>query len=357
MRIELLQTHRILLPLREPYHLSYRTIDALESVWVRAQLDNGAIGWGESTPLAGYSASDVDAVWAATNTLASACVGRKVSQVLSAPRPASDGFLYAALWTALEEASGLIPNMVGKVPLAGLTQEREGETPATALRRVRSAGFRVFKMKVGYNPLQQDIERVVAFQCELKHGERIRIDANQAFSEGEASLLLQYCALEKIELLEQPLPVSAWTECARIAQQSAVPIMLDESITDFGSLDKAAQTRACKIVKLKLMKQGGMTHLREMVDHARKLGLEVVLGNGVASWMDNRHEGIFWLKHLCGSGRAGEMNGYLKLHRGVFSGAVEFVKGCLNLKAMPLLAPNPEHYDATTSMSYEQCAA
>jgi len=241
------------------------------------------------------------------------------------------------------------------VPLVGLTQERQGETPAAALRRVRRAGHRVFKVKVGFNPLQQDIERLTAFQADLHDGERIRVDANQGLSDQQARILLKYCLPEKIELLEQPLPVGAWTECARIAQQSPIPIMLDESITDVKSLQKTAQTGAGKIVKLKLMKQGGIIQLQEMLVHARKLGLEVVLGNGVAGWIDNRHEGIFWLKYLQDTGRAGEMNGYVKIQQK--PGEVEFANGYLRLMAMAPHSLDRGHYITTASKEYGPSAA
>lgn len=355
MRIESIQAHRMLLPLHEPYHLSYGTIEALDSVWVCVRLDNGAIGCGESTPLPGYSPSTTDTVWATTNDMARTSIGKKVSEVLGAPLPGSDGFLFAALRTALEEAAGLIPNIAGTVPLVGLTQERQGETPAAALRRVRGAGYWVFKIKVGFSPLQQDIERLTAFQADLHDGERIRVDANQALSDQQARILLKYCLPEKIELLEQPLPACAWTDCARIAQQSPIPIMLDESITDVKSLEAAAHTGAGKIVKLKLMKQGSITQLREMVAHAKKLGLEVVLGNGVAGWIDNRHEGIFWLKYLRDMGRAGEMNGYLKIQQR--PSEVEFANGCLSLTAMAPRSFDRRHYVATASTTYGPRAA
>lgn len=329
MHIESIQVYRLSLPLHEPYHLSYRSIHDLDSVWVKIELADGSVGWGESTPLPGYSKSDLEAVWDTTNNLASTWIGKEAGEILAAPLRAQDGFLFTAVWTALEEAAGSIPQLTGNVPLVGLTQERTGESPEDALQRVRKHGYKVFKIKVGFLSPEEDVQRLRTYQEELRDGERIRIDANQSLSEAQAAMLLDGCIPDKIELFEQPLPVSAWDECARLAQLAPVPIMLDESITDLDSLDRTAQSGAARIVKLKWMKQGGMFYLREMVEHARKLGLRIVLGNGVAGWIDNRHEAIFWLEQLQNMQLAGEMNGYLKIRGN--SALLGFADGCLNL--------------------------
>lgn len=328
MRIESINVYRLSLPLREPYHLSYRSIHELDSVWVKIELADGSIGWGESTPLPGYTESDLDAVWNITNNLASVWAGKEAGEILAIPPRGQDGFLFTAVWSALEEATGRIPRLAGSVPLVGLVQERAGESPEGALQRVRKFGYKVFKIKVGFLSAEEDVQRLCAFQQELRDGERIRVDANQSLSEARAAMLLASCISGKIELFEQPLPVDAWDECARLARHAPVPIMLDESITDLDSLDRAARSGAAHIVKLKWMKQGGLFFLREMVERARSLDLRIVLGNGVAGWIDNRHEAIFWLEQLQDMQLAGEMNGYLKIKDN--SSLLGFADGCLS---------------------------
>jgi L-Ala-D/L-Glu epimerase / N-acetyl-D-glutamate racemase len=351
MRIVSIEVCKLSLPLREPYHLSYRSIHEFDSVWVRMELSNGRIGWGESTPLPGYSESDMDAVWASSNRLAAGWVGKPVDLLLSAPPRARDGFLFTSVWTALEDAAGLIPRVAGRVPLVGPVQERAGETPAVAMQRARGFGFRVFKVKAGFLTAEQDVQRLQAYQQSLQpEGESIRVDANQSLTEAEAARLLDCCNPGKIELFEQPLSVDAWDACARLARRSAVPIMLDEAITDVDSLHQAAQTGAASIVKLKWMKQGGMFFLREMVEHARRLGLRVVLGNGVAGWIDNRNEASFWLQHLQDMQLAGEMNGYLKI-RSDFT-PFAFVDGCMILSAKKEVDIDPGRYQLSAMQQY-----
>jgi hypothetical protein len=126
--------------------------------------------------------------------------------------------------------------------------------------------------------------------------------------------------------------------------------MLDESITDLDSLDRTARSGAAHIVKLKWMKQGGMSYLCEMAEHARRLGLRIVLGNGVAGWIDNRHEAIFWLEQLQDMQLAGEMNGYLKIRDD--SALLGFADGCLRLSSKQAEDIDPSRYQPSAMQIY-----
>lgn len=315
MRIESIHVYRVRQPLIEPYYLSYGAVHVLDSVWVRVESENGAVGWGESTPLPGYSETDLAAAWETTTRMAGAWVGQDVGAVLRSQPRQIDGFTFTALWSAIEEASGSIPNRGGDVPLVGLVQERAGESPAQAVGRMRQLGYRIFKIKAGFLPEDREIERLDGYQNALANGERVRIDANQSLSEAQARRLLEVCSPDWVEMFEQPLPIAAWDACARLATQTSVALMLDESITDVTSLRKTAQTGAARVVKLKWMKQAGKAYLDEMIACADELGLKVVLGNGVAGAINNRHEAIYWLDCLRDTALAGEMNGYLKLQQ------------------------------------------
>jgi L-alanine-DL-glutamate epimerase-like enolase superfamily enzyme len=350
MRIASIKLYRLSQPLSEPYHLSYRSIFDLDSLWAKVELENGRMGWGESTPLPGYSESDMDAVWTVTNNLAGQWIGKSAGEILGRPLREQDGFLFTALWTALEEATGSIPLLEGLVPLVGLVQERKGEPTLSAVQGVRKLGYKVFKVKVGYLSVDDDIKRLTLLQNELLHDELIRVDANQALSEVSAAKILEVCILGKIELFEQPLPIDDWAGCARLARISAVPIMLDESITDLDTLEKTAEIGAARIVKLKWMKQGGRSYLLAMVKRARELNLRVVLGNGVAGAVNNRQEALFWLDQLRDIQLAGEMNGYLKIKNR--SALLGFENGCLSVASKPVAEINPEVYQVTETKFY-----
>lgn len=329
MKIQRIDLYKVTLPLIHPYRLAYGHVSALHSLWVRVELEEGRIGWGESTPLPGYSESTIEAVVGNGKSLALKWIGREAGEILSAPPMRGiDGFMFTALFTALEEASDEIPQAEGRVPIVALVQEHSGERPSDTLKRVRANGYRFFKVKVGFHNIVKEKTRIKQFQDNLCPGEKLRIDANQSLAFKDAFALAEICSPETVELFEQPYSILCWEETAELRKASSVAIMLDEAITDTASLERASEEKAADVVKLKLMKQGSCAALREMVDRARQLRLKVVFGNGVASCLNNRQEAIFWLRHLQDFHMAGEMNGFLKLKNNICADLIQFQEGC-----------------------------
>src|SRR5438067_819602 len=59
-----------------------------------------------------------------------------------------------------------------------------------------------------------------------------------------------------------------------------IPLMADESVTGPASLIEIIRREAADIVKVKVMKQGGLLRTRQMIDTAAAAGLRVVIGHG-----------------------------------------------------------------------------
>ena len=301
------------IPLVKPYSLAYGAITSLECVWAKVTLDSGDVGWGESTPLPGYSDSTIDQVWRFSGEFAETCLNKDPNEVMVGPYPVADGFLFTAVWTAIENSALKSSTYSYLVPLVGLLQIGSGEREIDAVERLRKEGFKDFKTKVGcLNPIVEK-KRIQNIQGAMKQGERLRIDANQGLEWNAAVQLIDVLDPDLVELLEQPFPMECWNESAKLQKISPVPIMLDESITGLESLEKAVRHDSCRMVKLKWMKQGSRRHLGQMNVRCRQLGLDVVFGNGVAGWINNWDELTFWQTELQTTPRAGEMNGFLKL--------------------------------------------
>ena len=75
---------------------------------------------------------------------------------------------------------------------------------------------------------------------------------------------------------EQPLAADQWDDHRTLFEQSKLPIFADEScITE---ADVARCGRHFHGVNIKLVKCGGLTPARRMIDHAKQLGLKVMVG-------------------------------------------------------------------------------
>jgi L-alanine-DL-glutamate epimerase-like enolase superfamily enzyme len=147
----------------------------------------------------------------------------------------------------------------------------ELETTVEEARRLSS--FPVLKMKVGG---WEDVEAVRAV-AEFSEAE-IWVDANEAFSPGEAPEVAAELKGIGVRMIEQPVPAAAGPGALRSATEAArpVPVIADEGAIvarDVPSLSGCASG-----VNVKLAKCGGIRRALEMVHTARSLGMSVMLG-------------------------------------------------------------------------------
>lgn len=118
-----------------------------------------------------------------------------------------------------------------------------------------------------------------------------------------------------------------WEALETVAKVTQVPLMLDESIYSVTDIERAARIGA-SFVKLKLMKFVSLDRLERGLALIHDLGMEPVLGNGVASdigcWME-----------ACVARRkvsnAGEMNGFLRQVESLAHPPLKVVDGAIQL--------------------------
>ena len=133
-----------------------------------------------------------------------------------------------------------------------------------------------------------------------------------------------------IELFEQPCAAGDWDAARAVADVSPVPMMLDESIYGMEDIERAAKLGAARFIKLKLMKMGGLDALAAGLRRIRELGMQPVLGNGVACEVGCWMEACIARTLIA---NAGEMNGFLKPVTRLLANPVPFRDGALVLDA------------------------
>lgn len=302
------------IPLASPYKLSFGTISEFETIYIYLESESHT-GFGEITPLPGYSPETIDicksSLW---NLKASLETGRPLfgelkKMMIPTPMVASGVACAYETWAEGPGTACHIGLQDG-IPLAahcsGDSPEETGKTAHSLVKQ----GFRTLKVKVGATSPLADSARIKAAASELTEGCRIRIDANKSYNLAEA---LTFCkeleGVHSIELIEQPFPVEQWNENEKLAARTSIPIMLDESIWTNEDVRRAAD-HGIKYVKLKLCKHLGMRGVKGIAHKASQYGMHVVLGNGVQTALGNHLEARlhFGLKLLS----AAENNGFLK---------------------------------------------
>lgn len=104
-----------------------------------------------------------------------------------------------------------------------------------------------------------------------------RIDANEAFSFDDAKRILPELKKLGVVLVEQPLGKQEWDAMAGLKALSPLPLYADESCVEEADVAKCAA--GFHGINIKLTKCGGITPALRMIQEARTLGLEIMMGS------------------------------------------------------------------------------
>jgi L-alanine-DL-glutamate epimerase-like enolase superfamily enzyme len=174
--------------------------------------------------------------------------------------------------------------------------------------KMKELPWPIYKIKLG---TKEDIEIVTELR---KHTDAIfRIDANCGW--GVEETISNSVALKKlgVEFLEQPMKADNWEAHAEVFKHSALPIIADESCII--ESDVAKCHNHFHGVNVKLVKCGGLTPGKRMLEEAKKLGLKTMVG-----CMTESTVGISAIAHLLPLLDYVDMDGALLLDKDIATG-------------------------------------
>lgn len=324
--IKRINFHKLNLPLKKPYHLSFGEVRHFDTFIVSIH-DGSGTGLGESTPLPGYSSETPEDVWAFGREIAPRLIGKgpEAAREILSPFIKSLPFAVTPFLTALEGLSGWLDTPLHDVELVGILSSGDHGEIKKELPEIVDRGFKTIKVKVGMGDVDDEIDRVNLIMSIKPDDVIIRVDANQGYNYDQAARFVRGVDPDGIELFEQPFPKGVWDEMERLARISPIPLMLDESINTEEDLKRVIQLKCASYVKFKLMKAGSVENLARLINMAGESGLKVVMGNGVAGEIGCWHEALAAVR--VGLTCAGEMNGFLKIVEPILVCPLRFESG------------------------------
>jgi L-alanine-DL-glutamate epimerase-like enolase superfamily enzyme len=146
------------------------------------------------------------------------------------------------------------------------------DPPKMADRACSYPNARAVKLKLTGEPI--DAERVRAVRAALPDV-WLAVDANQGFSRAFIDWLMPVLVRAKVALIEQPFPLAERVPLTDL--RSPIPIAADESVRCLA--DIPGLVGHFTTINIKLDKCGGLTEALSMVQSAKALGLDVMVGN------------------------------------------------------------------------------
>jgi len=286
-----------------PFKVAFRHAAAArttsESLFLRARLDNGVEGWGESLPRAYVSGEAREQAFALLrDTILPAlvgqsfrslpeavsflekCDGKAPTEWVNAEVPQTSAWCSVdlALLDALGRASGEPARPGAGLPApsdaalrryrySGVVSAGQGWSHAVSLLKLRAFRFRQVKLKVereGALPAARTARRLLGRRVDL------RVDANMAWTVEQALEIIGQLRSVGIRSFEQPIAAGDLAGLARLVADSSAQIMVDEGLTDRDALQRFINHRACTAANVRISKCGGLVgayaRCREVLD-------------------------------------------------------------------------------------------
>ena len=316
MRITRLTAYHVRIPLKHKVRHASHVREETDSLVVRCELDNGAIGWGEGLPRPYVTGETIDDVW---SLLADSNQTRSLSDPFDNLAQAISLTERIRFNVANHESAFVERGCFGNsarcaielslldaaarseaVPLSRVTELlpetfaiREPQSQvrysaaitamspwATTVRawKIRLYGFHQCKVKVGVADVNDaDLLRRIRGILPVNRVD-FRIDANEAWTcsnlEGHLAPLLPF----GITSLEQPVPHNEVSGLSKLRGRIGVPLMLDESLCSLTDAHRAIESGTCDLFNIRLSKCGGMISSLRLAAIAHQAGLGYQLG-------------------------------------------------------------------------------
>jgi len=295
--IERLETIIVDLPTIRPHKLAMHTMQQQTLVIIRLKCSDGVEGIGEATTIGGlaYGYESPEGIKANIDAyLAPALIGLAADNINAAmlkldKLAKGNTFAKSGIESALLDAQGKRLGLPVSELLGGRVRDSlevawtlaSGDTArdiAEAQHMLEIRRHRVFKLKIGANPVDQDLKHVVAIKRELGDQASVRVDVNQYWDESQALRACHVLGDNGIDLVEQPISRINRGGQIRLNQRSPAPIMADESIESVEDAFSLAADGAASIFALKIAKNGGPRAVLRTAQIAEAAGIALYGG-------------------------------------------------------------------------------
>ena len=258
---------------------------------VRVRSDDGILGLGEIAPLDNYSAESLADARRSAEKLARDISRSEIPADLSSlGNVMNDAGVYPpSVIFGFETALAEIAAKSQTLPLCRwIGQDSATLVPVNALlfgdmtalrEQVASLGqseYRVFKLKVGGDSIENDLSRIESVSEQLGEGVSLRLDANRAWDFHQAVAVLKPLRGLRIEYVEEPLCRTDIERLSDLQAETGMSFALDETIQDMVLWERLIESDTVCAAIIKPTIAGGISKSTELFRRVAKLGKKAI---------------------------------------------------------------------------------
>ncbi len=358
MKITKISAHAVEVEMKLPYTTALVHRTKSNSVVTVVETDSGLTGVGQAT-----TSAPLYAPFEQYQAAIAAVIDQKIAPAILGMDPfdleaihdrmqrIARGHLYAhaTIDMACHDLMGLSTGLPVHKLIGGAVRERmplyaphlgimSPEALAEYARNYVDQGFAYLNLRLGSSQ-RADMASLKAVREAVGDDIPIGTDFSQSlhFSGYRADTAIKHLrSLEGFDILVFEQPLADWDleGSARIAEKIDTPIIADESVRTLEDALRVIERRAADIIKIKIMKVGGIFPARKIAAVCQAAAMPMTVGNGIAGMIANAAEAHFAFT-LPNLKLPGEMNGFRRLIDDVVDGGLNVERGDLLLPTEP----------------------
>ncbi len=303
------------LKLKEPLKNASFTIESRSGFIVKITDENNLTGYGEVSPLPGFSSETLYDCEVALNTLHYKVISKSVKNeeldLISELNTISNlpsllfGIEQAVISLLIQrrELSTLL-TYEKLIPINGIVGINSKEETFRKIDDLLAEDFKTIKIKLGVNSIEDDVELVKQITNRVDDSIKIRLDVNGNWSFKQTEFALNNLPQDKIELIEQP--VNNINELVMLSDFSGIPIAVDESISKISDAKDIIERSNITNIVLKPSLLGSIIDTISLIKSAKKLEKKIIISSAFESVVGR--SALVWLASFVEGNHAHGLN-------------------------------------------------
>ncbi len=326
------------IPMVKEFRISLGSTASYQGFIVTVETGEGVKGYGEAVPTPFITGETMESIEAALKMLKSAVQGMEetdteligdVMEKTVVGSYAAKCAIDTALWDLIGKKAGVpLYHLLGGYRKSIRTSFTVDIGPIEEVEKYTAEfirdGLKSIKVKLGRG-LREDYERVKKARQTAGDDATIYVDFNQSYSAKKAVELSRSIHKFEIEFLEQPTPAHDLPGLRFVRNHSDIPVMADEAVHGPEDAMKIVRSEAADMINMKMMKAGGITRGRKVIEIAEAAGLPVMIGCMVETKVAvtaGTHLAL-GMKNV----KYADLDGYSSLKKDITTGGLELKNG------------------------------